>query len=173
VTTHTETPQSEKLQNRKKARRRTKGVDALALLKADHRAVEQLFAEYELANKLERKQELAQKICTELTVHAKLEESSFYPAVRQALPQEDALLNEAEVEHSSLKWLIAQLASERSDSEHFDAKVVVLKEYVQHHVKEEEKLMFPKIRKSTLDTRELGQVLQARKQRLQDEPIAH
>jgi hypothetical protein len=94
-----------------------------------------------------------------------LEESSFYPAVRQALPEEKDLLDEAEVEHASLKWLIAQVETERCDSEFYDAKVTVLKE--------EEKDMFPKVRKSSLDIKELDQVLQGWKQNLQTGRAPH
>jgi hemerythrin superfamily protein len=158
-------------QTGKTNRRSDKGVDALDLLKADHRAVEKLFEEYESARKPERKDDLAHKICMELTNHAELEETSFYPAVREVLPEDEDLLNEAEVEHSSLKWLIEQLESENSESPLFDAKVTTLKEYVQHHVKEEEKQMFPKIKKSELDTKELGKFLQERKKELQAEIV--
>jgi hemerythrin superfamily protein len=148
-------------------------MDALALLKADHRTVEELFEEFESARKPERKQMIVQTICNELTIHAKLEESAFYPPVREALPKDEDLLDEAQVEHNSLKWLIAQLEGVEPGSELYDAKVTVLKEYVQHHVKEEEKEMFPKVRKSSLDTKELGKTLQAVKQKLQAETERH
>jgi hemerythrin superfamily protein len=157
----------------KSARPSSKTIDAIALLKADHRTVESLFEQFESARKPERKQQIVQKICMELTIHAELEESSFYPMVRDALPKEDDLLNEAEVEHASVKWLIAQLEAENPEDELYDAKVMVLKEYVQHHVKEEEKEMFPKIRKSALDTHELGQVLQEVKMKLQADITTH
>ena len=144
-----------------------KTADALALLKADHRTVEALFEEFESARKPERKLSIVQSICDELTVHAELEETKFYPAVREALKRDEDLIDEAEVEHASLKWLISQLRSARPDSDHFEARVTVLKEYVQHHVKEEEKSMFPKIRKSSLDTSALGVVLQEAKEKIQ------
>jgi DNA-binding FrmR family transcriptional regulator len=82
------------------------------------------------------------------------------------------MIDEAVVEHSSLKWLIAQLESEAIDSELYDAKVTVLKEYVEHHVKEEEKELFPKVQKSALDIVELGDTMQAAKKVLQKE-LAH
>ncbi|HEY6130511.1 MAG TPA: hemerythrin domain-containing protein [Halioglobus sp.] len=166
------TTKSTKPLPRSAPRQRNKG-DALELLKADHRKVEKLFAEFESARKTERKQQIIETICTELTMHAALEESTFYPAVREALPDEDDLLDEAAVEHASLKWLIGQLEAEDLEDELYDAKVMVLKEYVKHHVKEEEKEMFPKIRKSALDTKELGQVLQTVKQDLQAEVTTH
>jgi hemerythrin superfamily protein len=141
--------------------------DALALLKADHRLVEDLFEKFEKTHSKDRKQKLVTSICDELTAHAELEEQFFYPVVREALKKEQDLLDEAQVEHNSIKWLIAQLRSERPDSDLYDAKVTVLKEYVQHHVKEEEKSMFPKIKKSALDLGELGATLQEEKQRMQ------
>lgn len=144
-------------------------VDALTLLKEDHRKVEELFSQLESARKSERKLMLAQTICEELTLHAKLEESTFYPAVRETLKakKEQDQLDEALVEHSTFKWLINRWENESPDTDLFQALGTVLKEYVQHHVKEEEKQMFPKVRKSSLDTRELGQTLQLVKQELQ------
>ena len=173
MATRTATTKSEKAYSGKRPRPSAKGVDALQLLKEDHRAVEKLFAEFESAHKPERKEGIARKICSELTVHAKLEETIFYPAVREALPEEQDLLDEAAVEHASLKWLISQVETEHCESKFYDAKVTVLKEYVKHHVKEEEKSMFPKIRKSDMDTRELGQKLQTKKEKLQSERAAH
>ena len=169
----TETSKSSTKSQSRKSSQQSSSPDALALLKADHRAVEELFAEFESARKPERKEALAHSICQELTLHALLEESYFYPVVKEELPDEEDLMNEAEVEHASLKWLIAQLETEDVDSELFEAKVMVLKEYVQHHVKEEEKQMFPKIRESALDTRALGQELQTRKQELLADFVEH
>lgn len=144
-------------------------VDALTLLKEDHRKVEELFSQLESARKSDRKQMLAQTICEELTLHAKLEESTFYPAVRETLKRkkDQEQLDEALVEHSTFKWLIARWQNETPDTDLFQALATVLKEYVQHHVKEEEKEMFPQVRKSSLDTRALGQTLQMAKQQLQ------
>lgn len=141
--------------------------NALALLKSDHRTVEDLFEEYEHARRKDRKQALVQQICEELTVHAQLEEQAFYPEAQRVLGDEKDLVEEARVEHEALKWLIGQLESEGPDSELYAAKVKVLKEYVQHHVKEEEKEMFPKLRKSDLDLDSLGQTLFETKQQLQ------
>lgn len=147
---------------------RTRAMNAIAVLKNDHRTVEDLFEEYEHARRADRKQALVQQICEELTVHALLEEQAFYPAAQKALGEEGDLVEEARVEHASLKWLIAQLESEASGSPTYAAKVTVLKEYVQHHVREEEKEMFPKLRKTNLDLDELGQTLLATKTKLQD-----
>ena len=157
-----------------KAAATEKPIDALKLLKEDHRHVEALFEQCESARKPERKQQIVQTLCAELTVHAELEETYFYPAVREALAKkDDHLLDEAEVEHAGVKALVAQLEAESPAAELFDAKVTVLKEYVQHHVKEEEKEMFPRIRKSALDTNALGQILQQRKQELQRQLRRH
>lgn len=141
--------------------------NAITLLKSDHRLVEELFEKFEKTGSKDRKLKLVKSICDELTVHAELEEKFFYPVVREALKKERDLLDEALVEHSSLKWLIAQLKAEGLDSDLFDAKVTVLKEYVQHHVKEEEKELFPKVKKSPLDLGELGTTLQDEKLKLQ------
>jgi hemerythrin superfamily protein len=142
-------------------------IDAVALLTADHREVKDLFDEYEElaerdAEAGERK-ELAEEICRMLEVHAVIEEEIFYPSARQALPEEDDLLDEAEVEHGSAKDLIAQIRSMQPDQDLYDAKVKVLGEYVQHHVEEEETEMFPKCRRSEMDLRELGARLAERR----------
>jgi hemerythrin superfamily protein len=144
-----------------------RSTDAIALLKADHRTVEELFEKFEKTNSKDRKLKLVKSICEELTLHAELEENFFYPPVRETLKKDGDLLDEAQVEHNSLKWLIAQLEAEGPDSDLYDAKVTVLKEYVQHHVKEEEKQLFPKVKKIPLDLGELGSVLLDEKQKLQ------
>ena len=107
----------------------------------------------------------ADQICQELTVHATIEEEIFYPAVRQAI-KDDALMNEAKVEHASAKDLIAQIKAMDADDEMFDAKVTVLGEYIDHHVKEERNEMFAKARKTKLDLVKLGEQLLQRKQEL-------
>lgn len=146
---------------------RARSTNAIALLKNDHRTVEELFDEYEHARRSDRKKAIVLQICEELTVHAQLEEQAFYPEAQKALGDEGDLVEEARVEHASLKWLIAQLESEDSGSETYAAKVTVLKEYVQHHVGEEEKEMFPKLRKTDLDLDELGKTLIEAKAALQ------
>ena len=169
----TTTPSSKSHTSEKNATRSVKTPNAIALLKSDHRNVENLFEEYEHARGADRKQIIAQQICEELTVHAQLEEQAFYPEARKALGNKEGdLIDEATVEHSSLKWLIAQLESESTDSALYDAKVTVLKEYVQHHVKEEESEIFPKLRKTDLDIDALGQVLMETKEKLQKKLLA-
>ena len=139
--------------------------DAIALLKADHKEVADMLEKFEKARSTKGK--LAQQICQALTVHAQIEEEIFYPAAREALGDEGKdLLDEAKVEHNSLKELIGQIEGSGPDDDLFDAHVTVLGEYVKHHVKEEEGEMFPKLRKSDLDLVEVGAQLAARKKEL-------
>ena len=150
-----------------KKRASPKAQNALALLKADHDLVKELFEKFEKARDDRRKGTLAEQICAELTVHAQIEEEIFYPAVREAFREADMdLLDEAEVEHAGAKDLIAQIEASKPGEELFDAKVTVLGEYVKHHVKEEQNEMFPKVRKTKLDLKELGQRLAERKAEL-------
>jgi hemerythrin superfamily protein len=142
--------------------------DALALLKADHDLVQDLFAEFEKARTEKQKATVAEEICTELTIHAQIEEEIFYPAVREAIDEDD-LMDEAEVEHASAKDLIAQIEQSEPGEQQFDAKVTVLGEYVKHHIKEEQSEMFPKVRKADLDLKELGAAMSARKAELEAE----
>jgi len=139
--------------------------DAIALLKADHEAVSQLFAEYERARSVPNKKALVAEICLALSVHVQIEEEIFYPAVKTAL-KDKVLVPEATVEHAGVKDLIAQLEGEDTDGEMYDAKVKVLSEYVKHHVKEEQDEMFPKVKSSSLDLVELGERMAARKDEL-------
>ena len=139
--------------------------DAIALLKADHEAVSQLFAEYEKTRSLLNKRTLVADICSSLSVHAQIEEEIFYPAVKAAL-KDKVLVPEAAVEHAGVKALISQLEGLEPDGEMYDAKVKVLSEYVKHHVKEEQNEMFPKAKASSIDMAELGARLNARKNEL-------
>ena len=116
-------------------------LDAIALLKQDHRTVEDLFAQFEKASGDGRKQTIAEQICLELSVHAKIEEEIFYPACEGKV--EEDLLKEAYVEHDGAKLLIAQIMAGEPSDEFYDAKVTVLQEQIEHHVEEEEKRMLP------------------------------
>ena len=142
--------------------------DAIALLKADHAAVSQLFAEYEKTRSVPNKKALVAQICTALSVHAQIEEEIFYPAVKAAL-KDKLLVPEASVEHAGVKDLIAQLQGVEPDGEMYDARVKVLSEYVKHHVKEEQNEMFPKAKASSIDFVELGARMAARKHDLMDQ----
>ena len=142
-----------------------KPADAIKLLKDDHREVKNWFKEYEKLEEEAEKQELADRICLALTVHAQIEEEIFYPAAREAIDDDD-LLDEAEVEHASAKQLIAEIQSMKAGDRLFDAKVTVLGECVNHHVEEEEQEMFPESRDSDLDLKALGVQLAERKAEL-------
>ena len=148
-----------------------KSADAIAMLKADHDKVKKLFKEFERmhnAQSDEEAEQLATQICNELTVHAKLEEEIFYPEVRAAIDDED-LIDEAEVEHASAKELIAQIESARSGDDKFAAKVMVLGEYVNHHIKEEQDEIFPKAKKAKVDMKAMASRLASRKEELMAE----
>ncbi|HEY5459379.1 MAG TPA: hemerythrin domain-containing protein [Sphingomicrobium sp.] len=145
-------------------------LDAIALLKQDHRTVEDLFAQFEKASGDGRKQTIAEQICLELSVHAKIEEEIFYPACEGKV--EEDLLKEAYVEHDGAKLLIAQIMAGEPSDEFYEAKVTVLQEQIEHHVEEEEKRMeglFSQARKAGLDMDALGAQLAARKQELTSE----
>src|SRR5262249_29326151 len=115
------------------------------------------------------RQELAAQICAEPTVHSMVEEEIFYPAARAAIEDTD-LIDEAEVEHASAKDLISQIQGSTPDQDdHYDAKVNVLGEYINHHVEEEEGQIFPKVRRAKVDTESLGEQIAARKGELMEE----
>ncbi len=146
--------------------------DACDLLDADHKAVKKMFKTYEeLAGSkargaAQKRLELARQICQELTVHAQIEEDIFYPALRAALKDTD-MLAEAEVEHAGAKDLIAQIEAMPEADEMFDAKVKVLGEYIDHHVKEERNEIFPKARSARgVDLIAMRDELAARKEEL-------
>ena len=157
---------SKKTSSRTRASSRTR-QDAIALLKSDHRQVEDWFEQFEKARKDERKQELADKICQALIVHTQIEEEIFYPAFIEATQDEDTH-HEAIVEHDGAKNLIAQIQASSPKDEYFDAKVKVLSEMIKHHVKEEEQRggMFAEAKDSNMDLDALGEQLLARKQEL-------
>ena len=139
-------------------------MDAIAMLKADHRKVEEIFAAFEKATSKAKKQALAEQACLELKVHTILEEEIFYPACRGQI--EEDLLNEAYVEHDSAKQLINEIEAGGPDEEFYDAKVKVLSEMIEHHVKEEEMRsegMFSQARDAGLDMDLLADQMRARK----------
>lgn len=150
--------------------------DAVALLKQDHDEVKAMFKQYEeLGDRaFASKQKLAEKICLELTKHAIAEEEIFYPAVRADVDDADDLVDEATVEHASAKDLIAQIHAMDPHDDLYDAKVKVLGEYIEYHVKEEEEEMFPAAKEaakgSKLDLVALGEQIQARKDEIDEIP---
>jgi hemerythrin superfamily protein len=144
--------------------------DAIELLKNDHDEVDAMFKEYEDLKEEGRpaqKHELAQCICDALTVHATIEEEIFYPAVRRERGETGDLVDEARVEHQSLKDIIGRLEAAPPSDPLYDAGVKVLSEYVKHHVREEENELFPKVRKLDIDLDALGARLMARKEELE------
>jgi len=143
----------------------TKAQNATELLIADHKHVSELFTEFEKAPSIAEKKRIVSKICTELTVHAQIEEEIFYPAVKLALKDKE-LIPEARVEHATLKTLVEQVRGIEPDGEIFDAKIEVMHEYVKHHVKEEQEKMFPKATATNLNMMELGTKLSERKAQL-------
>lgn len=146
----------------------TKTQDALALLKEDHRKVEKLFEDYESAKGEGRKEKLARQISLELTIHTTIEEEIFYPACTGKIDED--LLKEAYVEHDAAKLLMAEIeAGSGQSDDFFDAKVQVLGEQIDHHVKEEEEDLFPKVRKADIDLKALGEQLAERKAELMKE----
>jgi hemerythrin superfamily protein len=154
------------------SRSRPTQQDAIALLKADHRQVEEWFEQFESTRSDERKQKLAQQCCQALKVHTQIEEEIFYPAFLEATEEED-IHHEAEVEHDGAKKLISQIEASGPEDDYFDAKVKVLSEMIKHHVNEEEKRdgMFAKARQSDMDLKALGEQLAARKAALMGEEV--
>lgn len=150
-----------------------KPQDATQLLDDDHKNVKQMFEQYKklVENDGEdgAKFALAQQICLELSVHAQVEEELFYDPVREAIGDDD-LMDEATVEHSSAKELIAQILEMEPGDDFYDAKVTVLGEYIDHHVQEEREEMFPKARKTKLDLVAIGEAIAARKDELMADP---
>jgi hemerythrin superfamily protein len=139
---------------------------------SDHRKVEDLFEQYDQEKDSDEgtRREIAQKICTELAIHAQVEEELFYPWLREHLEDEEMeMVEEAQVEHQTAKDLIAQIEGATDIDEVFNAKVKVLSEYIKHHVQEEENEIFPEVRDEQEELDELGQEMVARKGELQEE----
>jgi hemerythrin-like domain-containing protein len=148
--------------------KQTETQDAIALLTAEHRQVSAMFKQFEELGERAKasKKKLADQICAALRVHTQIEEEIFYPAVREASKDLEDVVDEAVVEHASAKDLIEQLEAADPEDDLYDAKVKVLGEQVEHHVGEEEKEMFPKVRKLSLDLVELGQEMAERRDEL-------
>jgi hemerythrin superfamily protein len=142
--------------------------DAIAMLIADHREVSDMFEQFDQLGDRAKvtKEKLKDKICIALIAHTTIEEEIFYPAVRAAVKEGEDMVDEAVVEHASAKDLIRQLQEMKPEDDLYDAKVKVLGEQIEHHVKEEEEEMFPQAKKSGLDMVALGQEMAMRKQEL-------
>jgi hemerythrin superfamily protein len=143
--------------SKRSTKSRSKSIpEALQMLKDDHERVKSMFDDFRKADSPEEKEQLAERICDELTIHAELEESVFYPAIREAIEEEE-LVNEADVEHATAKDLIAKIQGCDASDQHFSAMVNVLGEVVKHHVKEEEGDIFKQVKKAELDLDALGE----------------
>jgi len=144
-----------------------KAPDAIALLKADHRTVEDLFDQFDATSSKTKQKRLATQICTELVIHTIIEEELFYPALKGKI--ESDLLDESYVEHDGAKLLISQIMAGDPGEEFYEAKVTVLSEEIQHHVHEEEmpkEGMFAQARASDVDLVALGAAMAVRKEEL-------
>jgi hemerythrin-like domain-containing protein len=146
---------------------RSKSAAAIEMLKEDHAKVKKAFKEFETLDRedTEACRQLVQTVCDDLKVHTTLEEEIFYPAVREAIEDED-IMNEASVEHETAKLLIEQLENMEPDDPNYHATFTVLGEYVMHHVKEEEGEMFPQAKKAGIDLEALGERMQDRRSEL-------
>lgn len=146
-------------------------IDALEMLKHDHREVETLFKEYERladGDDIAAKEAVATEICEKLTVHAQIEEEVFYPAARQVLDQPE-LIDEAEEEHANAKQLISELEEMSPEDDAYDATVKSLSDAIAHHVDEEESEMFPKLKEAGMETETVGEQMAERKGEILDE----
>lgn len=162
---------SAKAASSKSAESASGNEDAIALLKADHRKVEQLFDRYEQSEDTEEKSEIVYNVCKELIIHTMLEEELFYPACREEL-DDDSMLDEAQVEHDAVKALMVELAVGSPEDEFYDAKVKVLSEYVKHHIREEEKRgdgIFAQAKSADMELESLGEEIRQMKEELLDE----
>jgi hemerythrin superfamily protein len=146
-------------------------TDLLQVLHHDHKTVQEMFFQFTQLEDDKAKKALVGEIIKELTIHAKAEEEIVYPAVRDAADEAEDLMDEADTEHHVVKFLMAELRDMSPKDDHFDSKVTVLCELVKHHVAEEEKEMFEKIKNSGLDLEELGKQVIDRKEVLAEKPL--
>jgi len=153
--------------SKKQSEKQEKTQDAIQLLRQDHDEVRKMFEEFESSDE-DRKFELAAEICQALTVHSTIEEEIFYPQVRAAIEADD-LLTEAEIEHDSVKQLIERVQEGEVDEVQLTAMIKVMNEYVNHHVNEEQRKIFPRVRRAELDLEAMGTELLERKMELESE----
>ncbi len=147
-------------------------MDAITLLKQDHKTVEKLFKQFEKAKRPAEQRKLAGQVVKELSVHAAIEEMLFYPAVRERVPETEDTVLESLEEHHIVKWVLSELDGMKPDHERFKAKMTVLIENVRHHVEEEEADLFPKVRKAVgrKELAELGDAMEKAKKRAPTRP---
>jgi hemerythrin superfamily protein len=132
-------------------------MDAITLLKQDHKAVEKLFKQFKKATQPAQQRKIAGAVIKELSVHAAIEEMVFYPAVRTRVRKAEDTVLESLEEHHIVKWVLSELEDMKPDHERFKAKMTVLIETVRHHVEEEESELFPAVRKA-LGRKELAEL---------------
>ncbi|WP_433236421.1 hemerythrin domain-containing protein [Streptosporangium sp. CA-135522] len=151
-------------------------MDAIVLLKDDHKTVEKLFKEFEKAGDraYQKKRDIVDKIIQELTTHAYIEEQIFYPAAREGAPDTTDHVLESVEEHHVVVWMLSELKGMDPADERFDAKVTVLIENVRHHVEEEEEEWFPKVREAMGRKRlqELGEQMEKARAEAPSDPLA-
>lgn len=151
-------------------------MDAIVLLKEDHKNVEKLFKQFEKAGEEARaeKGRLARRVIEELTTHTWIEEKVFYPAAREAAPDTKDHVLESVEEHHVVLWMLTELANMDPSDERFDAKMTVLMENVRHHVEEEEKDWFPEVRKAMGRNRlqDLGAEMEKARSSAPTDPLA-
>jgi hemerythrin superfamily protein len=153
------------------------GQDAIVMLKDDHKVVEKLFKQFEKAGESAppaQKRQIVDQVIRELTTHAFIEETLFYPTARQAAPETGEHVLESVEEHHVVAWMLAELKNTDPSDERFDAKMAVLMENVRHHVQEEEQDWFPEVRKamSRTELKELGAMMEAAKSDAPADPLA-
>ncbi|MFD5417036.1 hemerythrin domain-containing protein [Streptomyces sp. NPDC127069] len=151
-------------------------MDAIVLLREDHKTVEKLFKRFEKTDDEEtaERRRIADEVIEELTVHAWIEEQIFYPAAREAAPDTTDHILESIEEHHAVVWMLSEIKGMDPGDERFKAKMSVLMEQVRHHVEEEEQDWFPDVRKAMGRNRltELGEQLGAAKDDAPRDPLA-
>jgi len=147
-------------------------MDAITLLRNDHRAVEKLFKTFEKAKDTRAKADAVSQFVPELSVHSAIEEQVFYPAVRAEVPEAEGMVLESLEEHHIVKWVLSELDGMSPDDEAFEAKATVLIENVRHHVEEEEQELFPEVRAALGRKRlaEIGERMEQAKKRAPRRP---
>jgi hemerythrin superfamily protein len=148
----------------------SKPMDVVQILHRDHQTVAEMFFQYKQLEEDDEKKELVAEIIKELSIHAQVEEELVYPAIREAAEDSEDMMDEADTEHHVVKYLLAELSEMEPDDDHYDSKVTVLCELVNHHVQEEEKEIFEKLEDADLDLEELGSKVMSRKEELSAKP---
>jgi len=147
------------------------GLDIMQVLHRDHMKVDELFFQFSKSEDAAEKKRIVDRIILELGLHAKAEEELVYPEIRDGKEDVESMMDEADTEHHVVKFLLAELGAMKPSDDHYDAKVTVLCELVKHHVQEEEKEIFEKLKNSDADLEELGDKFLERKAKLAEKPL--